>query len=301
MLSNTPKMVGSKKLGTKTLGWALAALLFAAPGAMQIAHAQDEVPAPDTAPKIEASDTPVEATVGQTYAVDLAAGEKQDFNIDLPAGSYRVIVDSKAIEGNRLFASVALLKRNGASYAPYPNDLAFWAQNDTVWRDGKKFTLPKPLGARFRLRNTHTDVAANYWLTVVAADAPLRPFDFGIPITDGTVGPNNGSGGALEHGEIAFHKFTLPKGTWSVSLGAKAAEGRAYASLLALDSLGFYNVGETTAFSLISSAGDYGAEKREEKIIKLNAERTFIFRVWNEGAGDSAPITYDVTVEPSEE
>ena len=249
----------------------------------------------------EATKTPMVGKVGTTIGVAINESGKQDFNFDLPKGQFTVYVDAQRIGDGSLTSSIdsslKLLKRNGAALPQYSGDLIYWNSHEKEYRVGKAFSFAAPTGVRLRLTN-QSDGENNFWLTVVPA-APFKflPYGFGAKVLDAKIGPSNGTGGTLESREFAYIRAKMPAGKWSVSLGAQEAEGRVYASLLSRDERG---LDYTQSFSLITSAGEYGGEAREEKIITLTKPKTLIFRVYNEGAASRNPITYDVTIEPAE-
>ena len=239
------------------------------------------------------------AKVGKTYGVSMDKGERQDFDFDLPKGQFMVYVDTQTIgEGTSslsIDSSLKLLKRNGAAMPQYSGELIYWNANVKEHRVGKAFSFSKPTGVRFRLNNA-ANGENNFWLTVVPV-TPFKflPYGFGAKVMNAKIGPNNGAGGTLGKREFSYIRAKIPAGKWSVSLGAQQKEGRVYTSLNSFDERG---VDYTGSFLLITSAGDYGGEAREEKIITLAKPRTFIFRVYNESSG-SDDISYDVTIEPA--
>ncbi len=247
-----------------------------------------------------ASKKALAAKVGKTYGVSMDEKERQDFDFNLPKGQFVVYVDAQRIGDGSLTSSIdsslKLLKRNGAAMPAYSGDLIYWNAHEKEYRVGKAFSFSKPTGVRFRLNNA-SDGTNNFWLTVVPV-VPFKflPYGFGAKVMDAKIGSNNGVGGTLESRDFSYIRAKIPAGKWSVSLGAQEIEGRVYASLAAFDERG---LDYKSSFSLITAAGDYGAEAREEKIITLTKPHTFIFRVYNEGAASRNEITYDVTIEPS--
>ena len=240
------------------------------------------------------------AKVGKTYGVSMDKGERQDFDFDLPKGQFMVYVDAQRIGEQSLTSSIdsslKLLKRNGAAMSQYSGDLIYWNAHEKEYRVGKAFSFSKPTAVRFRLNNA-SNGENNFWLTVVPV-APFQflPYGFGAKVMAAKIGPNNGAGGTLGSREFSYIRAKMPAGKWSVSLGAQQKEGRVYVTLNSLDERGLDYTGY---FSILTSAGDYGSEAREEKIITLTKPRTFIFRVYNAGSSGSDDITYDVTIEPA--
>ena len=240
-----------------------------------------------------ATKKPMVGKVGQTMAVQLDSKESQDFNLDLPKGQFFVYADvqrlSEKSSMNNMDASIYLLKRNGAQMPGYGGDFIYFNSGDSTKRVGKAFTLAKATGVRLRFKSdsfgTH-----NLWLTVVAAN-PVKflPFGFGAKILPVKIGPNNGAGSTLEARGFQYLRATIPKGKWSVSLGAQSEDNCA----VDLDSYNERGVAYPISFSIFG----VGKEERKEKIITLAKPTTLIFRVLNDSQADN--VAFDVTIEPS--
>ncbi len=237
--------------------------------------------------------TPQVGKVGQTFKVQLDGKESQDFNLDLPKGQFFVTADVQRLGDKstltNIDASIYLLKRNGAQLPQYGGHLIYFNSGDSTARVGKAFSFAKPTGVRLRFKN-ESNGAHNLWLTV-SMNSPVKflPFGFGAKILPIKIGPNIGSGGTLGAREHQYLRATIPKGKWSVSLGAKSEDNCA----VDISSYNERGVDYPTSFSIYG----VGKEERKEKIITLTKPTTLIFRVLNDSGAEN--VAYDVTIEPS--
>ncbi|RYX80800.1 hypothetical protein EON83_26980 [bacterium] len=267
---------------------------FALFGGLVSAQAQGRTP---VASLPAATKTPKVGKVGQTLAVSIGSKKSQDFNFDLPKGQFYVYVDAQGLkEGDsvsKIDATLILLKRNGAQFPQFGSNLIYWNSHERTSRAGQQFSFAKPTGVRFRIKND-AEGANNFWLTVV----PLQPmkfllFSFGSKVMTAKIGPNNGTGGPLNHREFDYLRATIPAGKWSISLGAHSEAGKCFVSMVSLNARGVDYMG---SISIVGVEND----DRKEEIVTLAKPTTLLFRVVNEGAGDENPVTYDITIEPSD-
>ena len=263
-------------------------LTLALLGASSLTQAED---APPTLP--QASKTPRVGKVGQMMAVQLDAKESQDFNLDLPKGAFFVYADVQRLGDKstltNIDATLYLLKRNGAQLPNYGGSLIYFNSGDSTARVGKPFSFTKPTGVRFRFKN-ESNGAHNLWLTVVPA-SPVKflPFGFGSKLLPIKIGPNIGTGSTLDARGFGYLRATIPKGKWSVSLGAKSDDNCS----VDLNSYDARGVDYPASFHIYG----VGKEERKEKIITLTKPTTLIFRVLNDSQAEN--VAYDVTIEPS--
>lgn len=237
-----------------------------------------------------ASKKPMVGKVGQTMAVQLDSKESQDFNLDLPKGQFFLYLDAQVASGNSTNATVSLLKRNGAEMPGFGSAWIYYNTMDATSRVGKAFSFAKPTGVRFRLKNDDTADASNFWLRVVpASPAKFLPFAFGSKLLPIKIGPNIGTGSTLDARGFQYLRATIPKGKWSISLGAKSEDNCA----VDLDS---YNERGVAYPGSIAIYG-VGKEERQEKILTFTKPTTLIFRVLNDSQAEN--VAYDVTIEPS--
>lgn len=242
--------------------------------------------------------SPKAGKLGQKFIVQLEAGQKQDYDLDLPSGQFLILCDSRAIgDTRRLAASLSLLTPEGASLPNIPSPLAAWDREERLWRDGKSFSLDRPQSLRLRLKNTDSEVAAKFWLTVIPDQPKFVRFGFGNEVIEGQIGQGKGVGASIQYDVLNFQRVSLPAGKWNIALHVESKTSTAYASLLALDERGFYNRADPLAFHLVAAAPEYGSQKTTEKIITLTTSKTFIFRIWNEGSGDQHLLDYTLTIQ----
>lgn len=226
------------------------------------------------------------------------AGQKQDYSLDLPSGQFLILCDSRAIgDTRRLAASLSLLTPDGAPLPNTPSPLTAWNREERLWRDGKSFSLDQPQSIMLRLKNTDSEVAAKFWLTVIPDQPKFVRFGFGNEVIEAQIGQGKGVGASIQYDVLNFQRVTLPAGKWSIGLHVESKESTAYASLLALDERGFYNEADPLAFHMVAAAPEYGGQKTTEKIVTLTGPKTFIFRIWNEGSGDQHIFDYNLTIQ----
>lgn len=230
-------------------------------------------------------------TVGPKMTAKLSPGQTQDFDIDLPAGDYLVLSDVECLEGLQAWFDLSLLNRNGTKILEFDDPFLSWSTNEHFWRQGAPLNLKQPLQARFRLKNTGSS-PTNNWLFVVPVNSAFVPFGFNKPVGVAAVGTANGAGGTLNWSDVAFQRATIPAGKWRITLTGKYPQGRAFASLIALDANGLTYDFDTT----IIDADNSGAQKSESRDMDFDKPTTIIFRVWNEGATSEETLSYNVTI-----
>jgi len=226
--------------------------------------------------------------VGQTTdEFTLDDNEGKDFYIQLPKGSYYVILDAQRLERKPgvIFANVELLKSSGVMI----KKILRMTEEAVAARGGSEFKVAKTLSARLRV--TNTDEMFKGWLTVV----PSKQMKF-IPYSfeDGAlkplaVGPE-GKGGTLGHRDWAYHSIGLPAGTYDVSLYFRQKSGKRDSLIGYLDR--FDKFGFRVPLWQVA-IGEVGIETRKEKQLVLTKPETVVFRVTN----NDAPVEYVIGIE----
>lgn len=230
--------------------------------------------------------TPIKLMATAHFTLD--KNEVIDFSIQLPPGSYYIVLDAQRMEHNSgvIFANIDLLKSNGVLVKKKVLDMT---EQSVAARSIGQFKVVKALPARLRV--TNTDEMFDGWMTIIPAkQMKFIPFSF----EDGalkplTIGPE-GKGGELGHYRWAYHSIRLPAGKWNVSLYFRQKDGKSTSLLGGLERFDAYGVRVPLWTIDVSTVG---IENRGEKLLFLTKPQTVIFRVTNV----DFPVNYVIGIE----
>ncbi len=229
--------------------------------------------------------------MGETGHFTLARNGSKDFSVSLGKGSYRLVWDTKRVDGrsSNLLGAISLHKPNGVIIKTNIlnlNEIAL------AYRVGTVLNVTTPYVARFRVKN---DENLENWFTVVPVNPAKRvPFGWGVAITPARIASDNGVGGTIEGDQSIYHSITLPKGKWSISLGLSLPDNES-SNLLGnvdlLDTLGF------AVKPRLVTMNEIGTNARTEGIVTVTKPTPYLLRVTN--ADNRKVYNYDVTIEPA--
>ena len=247
---------------------------------------------------IAQADQAIKLHSGQPTKVSLDKSASQDFTIALSKGTYRVFLDTKGLDGenpaNVVQGTLRFLKQNGSSLTKDDLPLLSWYEYEPECREVKTIKVAKDGGFRFRLKNSDLSQSQTSIVVQPTNARGFVPFGFGSPVTEGTFG-ERGTGGTLPYLGMAYQRFILKPGKWSISLGMDRvdADGYVAGTLRILNADGTFTQEEPSKI-------DTGTQGRCEKTLSVKAATTIIVRAKNISNNHSS-LKYDITVRPSDE
>ncbi|BDI30640.1 hypothetical protein CCAX7_26910 [Capsulimonas corticalis] len=239
----------------------------------------------------QAKDAAIHMALGQTVHMTLDKGESTDYAIALSKGDYDIILDVKRSDdqSRNIQAKVQLLKTNGVIV---DSNLLSSNEIGVSTRVGRKFSIPKPLGARLRVSHDQ-EIPMDLWMTVVPAkQIKLLPFGFGNTVSPAKIGTDAGVGGDLANFDSAYYSVTLPPGKWSISLGLNLPKGEDTNLQGQVDLLNAYGFPDKMQFVTVNEVGN---QARVEGILVVTKPKPILLVVRN--INGSKTYTYDLTIE----
>jgi hypothetical protein len=235
-------------------------------------------------------DNPLPLKLDETYKADLFEKEENHFKISLPAGRYKILLDTRRNNwiNTNLFGQLSILNNNGTLKKPNVISIGVVAN---LTRESYGFSLNSP--STFILKLTNYRWRQLFWLTVLKE--PIRSF---IPIvgeiTPEPLTPGQIESGTLEHDQYIFYTAKVRRGDYNVVLEFAPTSGRT-TSL----SGSFHTFDEDGANSkyLISIIESSAKIVRKTGTFAARGESMMIFKVYN---GSRKQVNYNLTIERAE-
>jgi hypothetical protein len=167
-------------------------------------------------------DDPSPVELGVINEVPIDGNESAYFKTSLPAGEYKVVLDTRSAIGRdtNLQGSLSILDQDGAVSEPNVISLN---EVDTGYRKVYPFSLRKPVTLGFKLSSNRDKMT--FWLTFLKGSAPAPLPFFGklspTPIQEAEV-----ISGTLDALESVYYILPLKKGDYKAILDFTNADGR---------------------------------------------------------------------------
>src|SRR5262249_6204489 len=114
-------------------------------------------------------DYPFPLVLGAAAKVTLDTNEVSYFLVSLPAGSFKVVLDTRQFDGqnSNLQSGLSITDIDGAIIK---NEAIRFNEVDVAWRGTYDFSLRQPMKTGFKLTNFHNK--ADFWLVVLEMPSP---------------------------------------------------------------------------------------------------------------------------------
>ncbi|HKX31731.1 MAG TPA: hypothetical protein VJ302_28865 [Blastocatellia bacterium] len=219
-------------------------------------------------------DNPLPLKLGETNKLDLFENEESHLKISLPAGRFKIILDTRRSDWKRggLFGQLSILNSSGV--VEKPNVIRINVE-DIVDRGSYGFSLKSP--STFILKLTNYRWRQMFWLTVLKE--PLQSF---LPLV-GEITPKpltlgQTESGTLDRNEYIFYTTKVRRGDYNVALDLATTSGRSaevYGDFYTFDSDG---ANRDKLFSIIESSAKI---VRKTGTFAARGESMMIFKVCN--------------------
>lgn len=231
-------------------------------------------------------DNPLPIKLEETSKITLTKKERSYFKISLPAGTSKIILDTRNAEGERmnLQSSLSILDQDGA---PVKEDVIRFNEVDVDYRRVYTFSLETPTEVGLKLANNNDKTV--FWLTVLKESdpAPLPLFGKVIPnpLTEG-----QSRSGTLNTYASAYYSVPLKKGNYKTLLDFTNSAGdntnlQGYLAILDTDG---GNQKEVIRMNEVD------VSYRKTASFSIENDRTLIVRVEN----TNQPVKYSVKILP---
>jgi hypothetical protein len=231
-------------------------------------------------------DNPEPLKLGDTYKTSLYENEEHHLKISLPAGRFKVILDSRRIDGknSNLQGSLSILNSAGVvikENAVYLNLIDFG------YRGVYPFNQRTPETLILKLANK--TFKQKYWLTVLKESAPSfvpffgeitpQPMEIDLPIS-----------GTLDRDASVYYSVRLARGDY------KATVDFALTSNEKSNLQGYFATfdGDGGKQERVIRFNEINNSSRKSGVFSVRAESRVIFKIHN----DAYPVDYKLIIEP---
>jgi hypothetical protein len=231
-------------------------------------------------------DNPAPLKLGDTFKMSLYENEEHHLKISLPAGRFKVILDSRRVDGknSNIQGRLSILNSDGVvikADAIFLNLIGFGQR--------KVYPLTQRTPATLILKLANLEFKQKYWLTVLKeSDPTFIPF-FG-EITPQPMNIDLPVRGTLDRDASVYYSASLPRGDYKATLNfalTSNEKSNVIGHLYTLDGDGG-NIEQVILINAINNSF------RKSGVFSVRAESRVIFKIQN----DAYPVDYKLTIEP---
>jgi hypothetical protein len=232
-------------------------------------------------------DNPEPLELGDTYKTSLYENEEHHLKISLPAGRFKLILDSRRVDGknSNIQGRLSILNSDGVvikADAIFLNSVSFGHR--------KVYPLTQRTPATLILKLANMGYKQKYWLTVLKeSDSTFIPFF--SEITPKPMNIDRPVSGTLDKDASVYYSVRLARGDYNATLDfalTSNEKSNVIGYLFTFDGDG----GNQEQVILINAVNK---SFRKSGVFSVRAESKVIFKIQNEGN----PADYKLTIEPS--